>query len=53
MSNSWKNWAFAGSTYSRMVVAGLALVASLASPAHAQNDRMTPIATPSQPGELA
>jgi acetyl esterase/lipase len=52
MSNSWKNWAFAGSTYSRMVVAGLALVASLASPAHAQNDRMTPIATPSQPNAI-
>ena len=52
MSNRWKMWAFAGSTYSRMVIAGLALVASLASSAHAQNDRMTPIATPSQPNAI-
>ena len=36
----------------RLIVAGLALVAVLASPAHAQNDRMTPIATRSQPNAV-
>jgi len=49
MSNLWTKRAFAGLTY---LVAGLALVAVLASPAHAQNDRMTPIATPSQPNAV-
>ena len=44
--------ASAGSTYSRLVVAGLALVAALAAPARAQDDRMTPIATPSQPDAI-
>ena len=52
MSNLWTKRAFAGLTYSRLIVAGLALVAVLASPAHAQNDRMTPIATPSQPNAV-
>ena len=46
MSNLWTKRAFAGLTYSRLVVAGLAFVAVLAAPAQAQNDRMTPIATP-------
>src|SRR5690349_1005697 len=45
-------WAFAGSTLSRLVVASLAFVAALATPAQAQNDRMTPIATPSQPNAI-
>jgi acetyl esterase/lipase len=48
----WTKRAFAESTHSRSVVAGLALLAVLASPAHAQNDRMTPIATPSQPNAI-
>ena len=52
MSNLWTKRAFAGSTYSRLLVAGLALVAGLESSAHAQNDRMTPIATPSQPNAI-
>src|SRR4051812_23808896 len=52
MSNLWTKRAFAGSTYSRLVVAGLALVAALASPAQAQDDRMTPIATPAQPNAI-
>lgn len=43
---------FAGSTYSRLVVAGLVLVAALASTAQAQDDRMTPIATPAQPDAI-
>src|SRR6476619_3371513 len=52
MSNRWTMRAFAGLTYSRLMVADLALVAVLALPAHAQNDRMTPIATPSQPNAI-
>jgi acetyl esterase/lipase len=49
MSNLWTKRAFAEATHFRLAVAGLVLVAGLALPAHAQNDRMTPIATPSQP----
>jgi acetyl esterase/lipase len=49
ISNLRTTWAFAGSTRSRLGVTALALVAVLASQALAQNDRMTPIATPSQP----
>lgn len=52
MSNFWTKRAFAELTYSRLLVAGLALVAALASPARAQDDRMTPIATPSQPDAI-
>jgi acetyl esterase/lipase len=52
MSNLWTKRAFAGSISSRLVVAGLAFVAALASPAHAQNDRMTPIDTPLQPNAI-
>ena len=52
VSNLWTKWTFAGSTLTRLVVAGLALVAALASPARAQDDRMTPIATPSQPDAI-
>ncbi|MDQ3920029.1 MAG: alpha/beta hydrolase [Acidobacteriota bacterium] len=52
MSNLRAKRVSAGSTYFRLVVAGLALVAALASPARAQDDRMTPIATPSQPGAI-
>jgi acetyl esterase/lipase len=47
----WMKWAFAGSTSSRLVVAGLAFVAAL-SAVQAQNDRMTPIPTPSQPNAI-
>ncbi|MBN1184300.1 MAG: hypothetical protein JXB49_18565, partial [Bacteroidales bacterium] len=52
ISNLWTTLAFAGSTYSHLVVAVLALVAVLASQAHAQNDQMTPIATPPQPNAI-
>src|SRR5581483_4113534 len=48
--NLWTKRAFAGSTHLRLAVA--ALVAGLALAAHAQNDRMTPIATPSQPNAI-
>jgi acetyl esterase/lipase len=50
--NLWTNRAFAGSTHSRFVVAELALVAALALPAQAQNDKMEAIATPSQPSAI-
>jgi len=52
MSNLWTRLTFAGLNYSRFVVSGLALVAALASPARAQDDRMTPIATPAQPDAI-
>ena len=52
MSNLWTKRAFAGSTRFRLALAGLVLVAGLALPAHAQNDRMIPIATPSQPNAI-
>jgi acetyl esterase/lipase len=52
MSNLWTKRAFAGATHSRLLVAVLALLAVLESSAHAQNDRMTPIATPSQPNAI-
>src|ERR1051326_190949 len=52
MSNLWTKRAFAGSINFRLAVAGLALVAVLALRAHAQNDKMTPIATPSQPNAI-
>src|SRR4051812_33890941 len=46
------NRAIARSTQSRLVFAGIALVAVLALPAHALDDKMTPIATPSQPSAI-
>ena len=52
ISNLWTKRALAGSAHFRLPLAGLALVAGLALPAHAQNDRMTPIATPSQPNAI-
>ncbi|HEY6184225.1 MAG TPA: hypothetical protein VIW67_18405, partial [Terriglobales bacterium] len=52
MSNLWTKRAFAGSINFRLAVAGLALVAVLALRAHAQNDKMTPIVTPSQPNAI-
>lgn len=52
ISNLWTKRAFAGSTRSRSVVAVFAVVAALAYQAQAQNDRMTPIETPSQPNAI-
>jgi acetyl esterase/lipase len=48
-STLWKKREFSGS---RLMVAGFALVAVLASPARALDDKMTPIATPSQPNAI-
>ena len=52
MSNLRTKRAFAGSTNSRLLVAGLALDAAIAATARAQDDRMTPIATPAQPDAI-
>jgi acetyl esterase/lipase len=52
MSNLWTKRAFAEPPHFRFAAAGLALVAGLALPAQAQNDRMTPIATPAQPDAI-
>lgn len=48
----WTKRVFEGSTSSRLLIAGLALVAALAAPARAQDDRMRPIATPAQPDAI-
>jgi acetyl esterase/lipase len=52
MSNQWTKRAFAWSTCFRLAAVGFALFAGLALPAHAQNDKMTPIATPAQPNAI-
>ncbi len=52
MSNLWTKRAFVASNHFRLAVAGLALAAGLALPARAQNDKMTPIPTPSQPNAI-
>ena len=52
LSSLWTNPSFAGLFTSRLVVAALAFVAVLAAPAQAQDNRMTPIATPSQPNAI-
>lgn len=49
ISTLWTGGAVARSAQSRLVFAGFALAAALASPAHSSDDKMTPIATPSQP----
>ena len=52
MPNFWTKRIFAGSVASRLIAVGVGLVAVLTSPAHALDDRMTPIATPSQPNAI-
>ena len=52
LSNLWTKRSFAGLLSSRLVGAALAFVAVLAAPAQAQDNRMTPIATPSQPNAI-
>jgi acetyl esterase/lipase len=52
VSNLWTKRSFAGSITFRLVVAGFAFVEALAVPAQAQDSRMTPIATPSQPNAI-
>ena len=55
MRQVWTRWtkrSLAGLCNSRLVVAALALAAVLAAPAQTQDNRMTPIATPSQPNSI-
>jgi acetyl esterase/lipase len=52
LSSLWTKRSFAGLFTFRLVVAALAFVAVLAAPAQAQDDRMTPITTPSQPNAI-
>jgi acetyl esterase/lipase len=52
LSSLWMKRSFARLFTSRLVVAALAFVAVLAAPAQAQDNRMTPIATPSQPNAI-
>ncbi|HEX7295331.1 MAG TPA: alpha/beta hydrolase, partial [Pyrinomonadaceae bacterium] len=49
VSNLRTKRTFANSSTSRLIVAALAFIAVIGAPAQAQNDKMTPIATPSQP----
>src|SRR5690606_36421754 len=52
MQNFWTTRAFARAIPFRLMAVGFALVAVLTSPAHAQDDKMTPIATPAQPNAI-
>ena len=52
LSNLWAKRTFAQSITFRLMFAALALVAALGASAQAQNDRMTPIDTPSQPNAI-
>ena len=52
LSSLWAHRAVARSIQSRLVFTGMALLAVLASLAHALDDTMTPIATPAQPNAI-
>ena len=52
MLNRWTKWALSGSTNNCLVVASLAFATALAASAQAQDNKMTPIATPSQPNAI-
>ena len=52
VSNLWTKRSFAKLSTSSLMVAALAFIAVIGAPAHAQNDKMTPIATPSQPNAI-
>lgn len=49
VSNLWTQLSFAQLSTSSLMVAALAFISVIVTPAQAQNDKMTPIATPSQP----
>lgn len=51
-SHRWTGLAVARAVTSRLAFAGLALVGALAVPAHAADDKATPIATPAQPNAI-
>jgi acetyl esterase/lipase len=52
MQSFWTKRTIAGSTPLRLMSAGFALAALLASAAHAQDDKMTPIPIPPQPNAI-
>lgn len=52
VSNHWTKRSFAKLSTSSFMVAALAFIAFSGAPAQAQNDKMTPIATPSQPNAI-
>jgi acetyl esterase/lipase len=52
MQNIWTKRALAGAAPFRLMAAGVALAAVLTAPAHAQDDKMTPIPTPAQPNAI-
>ena len=52
LSSLWTMRSFAKLSSSSLMVAALAFVAVIGAPAQAQNDKMTPIATPSQPNAI-
>ncbi|HEY0765402.1 MAG TPA: alpha/beta hydrolase [Pyrinomonadaceae bacterium] len=52
VSNLWTKRSFAKLSTSSLMVAALAFIAVIGVPAQAQNDKMTPIATPSQPNAI-
>jgi acetyl esterase/lipase len=52
VSNLWAKRSIAGLSFSCLRVTALALVAVLAAPAQALDDKMTPIATPAQPDAI-
>ena len=52
VSNRWTKRLFAKLSTSSLMVAALAFSAVMGAPAQAQNDKMTPIATPSQPNAI-
>src|SRR6185369_2790729 len=52
VSNLWTKRSFAKLSTSSLMVAALAFIGVIGAPAQAQNDKMTPIATPSQPNAI-
>src|SRR5678815_1277010 len=52
VSNLWTKLAFAQLSTFSLMVAALAFISMIVTPAKAQNDKMTPIATPSQPNAI-
>ena len=52
VSNLWTKRSLAQLSTSSLMVAALAFISVIVTPAQAQNDKMTPIATPSQPNAI-
>src|SRR5688500_19594306 len=52
VSNLWTKLSFAQLSTTSLMVAALAFIAVIVTPARSQNDKMTPIATPSQPNAI-